>query len=608
MTIEYRKATLEDAELLIDIYNASFYSDYLRYGTCPGYGNSKEMMEESIRRYPKHIILSDNVNSVYSNAFEGCSGLKHLTIGSGVTSVGNYAFQNCNSLETVMLNCMNVGTWFKGMTSIKEVTMGDNVASITASAFQGCSSLESIIIPNNVTSIKNNTFDGCSKMTSATIGSGVETIGSSAFSGCSSLQSIVIPNGVTSMGDNTFNGCKSMTTATIGNGVSTIGSNVFKGCSSLLSIVIPNSVTSIGNNTFEGCSSMTSATIGCSVKSIGTYAFKNCSSLTEVVSYNTTPPLIVDNTFDADTYANAILKTREGFKKIYWLNPYWEKFSNMDEVQVVTYTLTYMVDGELYQSFELMEDEIIEAIEEPTKKGYAFSGWNTIPKRMPTHEVIVSGTFKPIINISQGGYATFYNENNSYVLSEGLSAQVVTLDTSGKLSYVTIAEGDKNGIIPKGVPVVLVNKDKTSGTYTLSSTTESASYSGDNLLHGSDEQTITSNVNGVSTSGNPNYVYYKLSYGKSNTTNADKLGWYWGAENGAPFSIEGGKAWLALPKSSIQSRESMLMIGDDATSINIVEERNMRQTNDAQYNIGGQRVGNNYKGIVIVNGKKIFRK
>ena len=61
MTIEYRKATLEDAGLLIDIYNASFYSDYLRYGTCPGYGNSKEMMEESIRRYPKHIILSDNV-------------------------------------------------------------------------------------------------------------------------------------------------------------------------------------------------------------------------------------------------------------------------------------------------------------------------------------------------------------------------------------------------------------------------------------------------------------------------------------------------------------------------------------------------------------------
>ena len=59
MTIEYRKAIPEDAELLIDIYNAAFYSDYLRYGACPGYGKTKEMMEESIREYPKHVILCD---------------------------------------------------------------------------------------------------------------------------------------------------------------------------------------------------------------------------------------------------------------------------------------------------------------------------------------------------------------------------------------------------------------------------------------------------------------------------------------------------------------------------------------------------------------------
>ena len=60
MMIEYRKAASEDAELLIDIYNASFYDDYIRYGTCPGYGLTKERMEESILRHPKHIIICDN--------------------------------------------------------------------------------------------------------------------------------------------------------------------------------------------------------------------------------------------------------------------------------------------------------------------------------------------------------------------------------------------------------------------------------------------------------------------------------------------------------------------------------------------------------------------
>ena len=79
MTIEYRKATLEDADLLIRIYNASFYSDYLRYGACPGYGNSKEMMEESIRRYPKHIILCDHVPV-------GCVSCKKLE--AGVYEIG----------------------------------------------------------------------------------------------------------------------------------------------------------------------------------------------------------------------------------------------------------------------------------------------------------------------------------------------------------------------------------------------------------------------------------------------------------------------------------------------------------------------------------------
>ena len=60
MTIEYRKAGPEDAEMLIHIYNASFYSDYMRYGACPGYGRTVEMMKESIREYPKYIILCDN--------------------------------------------------------------------------------------------------------------------------------------------------------------------------------------------------------------------------------------------------------------------------------------------------------------------------------------------------------------------------------------------------------------------------------------------------------------------------------------------------------------------------------------------------------------------
>ena len=58
--IEYRKADIADAELLISIYNSAFYSDYIKYGECPAYGKTKEMMEKSILNYPKFIILYDS--------------------------------------------------------------------------------------------------------------------------------------------------------------------------------------------------------------------------------------------------------------------------------------------------------------------------------------------------------------------------------------------------------------------------------------------------------------------------------------------------------------------------------------------------------------------
>ncbi len=80
MIIEYRKADSEDAELLVGIYNASFYSDFLRYGTCPGYGKTLEMMEASIRRYQKHIILCDDVPV-------GCVSVRKLD--EGIYEIGS---------------------------------------------------------------------------------------------------------------------------------------------------------------------------------------------------------------------------------------------------------------------------------------------------------------------------------------------------------------------------------------------------------------------------------------------------------------------------------------------------------------------------------------
>ena len=68
--------------------------------------------------------------------------------------------------------------------------------------------------------------------------------------------------------------------------MTSIGDCAFYDCSGLTSITIPNSVTSIGNSAFSGCSGLTSVTIGNSVTSIGKDAFSNCKGLASITIPN----------------------------------------------------------------------------------------------------------------------------------------------------------------------------------------------------------------------------------------------------------------------------------------------------------------------------------
>ena len=79
MEIEYRKAALADAELLVNIYDSAFYSDYIRFGECPAYGKSKAAMEKSISEYPKLIIL-------YDRELAGCVSCKKIS--DGIYEIG----------------------------------------------------------------------------------------------------------------------------------------------------------------------------------------------------------------------------------------------------------------------------------------------------------------------------------------------------------------------------------------------------------------------------------------------------------------------------------------------------------------------------------------
>ena len=546
----------------IDIASDAFLEETAWYNNKPNglvYAGNVAYKYKGTMPDNTSITLKNGTIGIASEAFDGCGGLTSVSIPNSVVSIGADAFLGTawyNNKPDGLVYAGNVAYKYKGtMPDNTSITLRDGTVGIASEAFYGCEGLISISIPNSVTNIGSYAFLDCKGLEKVSIPDNVTNISIGAFKGCSNITSIVIPNSITRLNEDVFDGCYGLTSVIIPNSVTIIVREAFDRCYNLTSVNIPNSVISIGFEAFKNCSELTSLTIPNSVTFIDRKAFWGCTKLTSLYCLLENPIPINSNVFSDETFQTCTLYVPRGTKEKYQNTEVWKSFSVINEFD---------------------------------------------PSEIENKEVNVI--------LSSAGYATFYNAYNNFKIPVGLSAQVVTFDSYGNLSYNTIA----NGIIPKGIPVILKSNDKKGGTYTLTSTTESATYSGENLLHGSSSQTMTSNVNGVSTSGNSNYVYYKLAYGKAGSINANKFGWYWGANNGAAFSIEGGKAWLALPMTSAQSKRAVLFMDDDtsmddATSIDDIEHSRNNEANDIQYNIAGQRVNNSYNGIIIVNGKKIVR-
>lgn len=126
MNIRFRKAESTDAEVLIAIYNSAFYSDYIKYGECPAYGRTAEMMRRSIADYPKFVILCDEKPV-------GCVSCRALQ--QGVYEVGCLcvipAFQGQGIGTSAMEFVKSYYTDWKQFTLVTPADKSENVAFYT---------------------------------------------------------------------------------------------------------------------------------------------------------------------------------------------------------------------------------------------------------------------------------------------------------------------------------------------------------------------------------------------------------------------------------------------------------------------------------------------
>lgn len=61
MCIEIKRAQGQDAKRLAEVFNASFYNDYVKYGECPGYNKTEDSILASMKKFIVYKIIVDGI-------------------------------------------------------------------------------------------------------------------------------------------------------------------------------------------------------------------------------------------------------------------------------------------------------------------------------------------------------------------------------------------------------------------------------------------------------------------------------------------------------------------------------------------------------------------
>ena len=192
-------------------------------------------------------------------------------------------------------------------------------------------------------------------------------------------------------------------------------------------------------------------------------------------------------------------------------------------------------------------------------------------------------------------YYGTYSNDKAFRVPADVTVSTIGIDNKGKLKVTDYSTGD---IVMANTGVMI--SSTTAGAHTLILTESDGTENAGNLLKASGNAGIDAEAMAAASASGTKFYRLTMHGGT-------ELGFYYGAENGGAFDLAANKAYLAVPESLANAKEGFSFISGEEETDGI-KAVSTKIENGVRYNLAGQKVGADYKGIVIVNGKKMLNK
>ena len=292
------------------------------------------------------ITLPEGMRMLGQGAFSNCTRLSTVNFNDQCEVVGPQCFASCDALQTIDLNKVKyLGKLaFNGCSNLSNVTL-NNVEYMERAPFYNCRALQTISLPETLLHMDPVTFMLCTNLTDLTIPASVTYVGGGTAAGASSLKEIKVEDG--SQYYTTIDGVlydKALATlVAIPSGwentelvlpatVTFIDEQAGHWCN--LTKLEALGVKRIEKSAFLQSEALAEVTLGAYCDTIGETAFGGCPAIVKVTSLNTVPPAVGNGVFDDAVYNAATLYVPVGAKDAYQDHATWQRFTNVEEIEV----------------------------------------------------------------------------------------------------------------------------------------------------------------------------------------------------------------------------------------------------------------------------------